>query len=133
MTEASSSGSKFCMLIVLGKACLNLCEIGEGGKVLCGILGEGRECVVNFGLNSKDAGVVTAARIAKASWDEVMEAVLATFEDEEDEATFWDRCSYDEVQEVENSGVTRFLERYGLRLLWALYSWEMEGDRRGLS
>jgi len=81
-----------------------------------------------------EAGVVTVPRIAKASLDEVMEAVFATGEEVEDEVS-WNEGSWEQGQlgsmlcDEETFGMTRFLIQKSVVLPCP---WFMEGDRRGV-
>lgn len=61
--------SRFCMLIVLGRECSWRGAVGEGGKVLKGILGECRRREVIRGSKRMAEGVLSDSKIANASLD----------------------------------------------------------------
>lgn len=69
MVASGSAVSRFCRLIVLGKECSCRRAVGEGGKVLKGILGECRCREVNRGSKRIVEGVLSESRIANASLD----------------------------------------------------------------
>ena len=76
ISAADHSGSRFWTLIVLGTEYGILCAMGEGGKVLKEVFGEGRCRDVYLGSKRSDAGVQRLSRIANASFDPCMEAVV---------------------------------------------------------
>lgn len=76
ISAADCSRSRFCTLIALGSEDGILCAVGEGGKVLKGIFGEGRCRDVYLGSKRSDAGVQRLSRIANASFDPCTEAVV---------------------------------------------------------
>jgi hypothetical protein len=83
MLNTEGSGSRFCILIVLGRDGFSLNAVGDGGNVRYGGFGEGCWSVVYFGSKSNEAGVQSALMIANASFDPYIEAVVAKEEAEE--------------------------------------------------